>query len=80
MSDARTRTIESITNARTELDRALTELDAVRPLIRRSRPRRARDDALHDRDHRHGGNAELTLRTHPIERRMWLDGSRTPPT
>lgn len=32
MSDARTRTVASISKAKAELDRALTELDAVRPL------------------------------------------------
>ena len=32
MPDARTRTVESISKAKAELDRALTELDAVRPL------------------------------------------------
>jgi hypothetical protein len=32
MPDARTRTVESISKAKAELDRALTELDGVRPL------------------------------------------------
>jgi hypothetical protein len=32
MPDSRTRTVESISKAKAEVDRALTELDAVRPL------------------------------------------------
>lgn len=76
MPDARTRTIESITNARTELDRALTELDAVRPL----------DPAViglvaHAMTHYTTVTTatvemlELTLRTYPDPNvAMWLDG------